>query len=306
MNNVETDSMLEKVRQVKNKFDNDGQLSKPATRYFKYNERVARENEVKQIEKVLSQPDWVRSGLDDEGRQKLTRRSRIIKNDLVNYSPPTDLSGTIKDSLYRRQQDLEVKIKNGMPPYEVMRRNPVGAVDRHRKWQSRNKDNILEWKNIRRVLNPDSDDKDLANVEQLRSSMMPNNGTTYMPDAQIPGHMAYTNVSQENWNNTFGKPKADTVLKQAERRETEELQPESIEKKVNAVEPLPIGAGIFGSSLQKDKAILELLDRNYTLNQIMQELPVQLRRIKRVMREKRAEVRSKKKVDSTIVEQDNL
>jgi hypothetical protein len=222
MSNTEAEVILNKVKATRNKFDNDSGAVTPAFRYLRFNEKRAAEEELSRIDRRLSAPEWVQSGMSDEGRRNLARRSHIIQRQLKEHSPPTNLSGETKDALDSRRKHLEEKITSGMPPREVMRRNPPGAVDWNRSWETANKDHVLEWKNIKRAQAPDSDARDLANIEVLRPSMMRPGEATFMADAQIPGHFAYSNVPAENWQQTFGEAKMDTPLKQAERREVEE------------------------------------------------------------------------------------
>jgi hypothetical protein len=222
MSSTEAEVMLNKVKATRNKFDKENGTVTPAFRYLRTNEKQSAEEELGRIERRLSAPEWVQSGMSDEGRRTLARRSHMLQRQLKDYSPPTDLSGETKDALETRRKYLEEKITNKMPPREVMRRNPPGAVDWSRNWEAANKDYVLEWKNIKRVQNPDSDARDLANIEVLRPSIMRPGETTFMADAQIPGHFAFSNVPAENWQRTFGETKVDTPLRQAERVEAEE------------------------------------------------------------------------------------
>ena len=200
----------------------DGQVTKRATRYYTFVERQNHEEELKRVDDQLKAPAFVQAGLSAEGRAHLMKRQRDLKRELAKCTPPV-LTGEQKDALNVRRKELETDIRVGMPTQEQMRRNPVGAVDQHRRWERRTGSAILEWKNIRRALEPDSEDRDLANVEILRSSSLPTNGTsTFMADAQIPGHFAMTPVAKENW--PLGEPKVDTPLKQAEKRERTEAQ----------------------------------------------------------------------------------
>jgi len=223
---TQTETLLAKVSQVKN-VAVDGEVIQKATRFLTYNERQTRRDELDQITKQSQQPGYVQGAITAEGRQALSKRKRQIEKDL-QAGTALELTGQAKDALAKREVELADSIKAGMLTTEEMRRNPVGAVDRHRLWERRNKVKILEWKNIRRALNQDSDEKDLSNVEVLRPSMIPLNGAaTFMAGAQIPGQFAMTPAAKANFNLVFpDSPKMDTPLKQAERREKKPPDPQ--------------------------------------------------------------------------------
>ena len=216
--NTETETILAEVKNVTNEAV-EGQIVKRATRYYTFNERQTREEEMKRIDDQLKAPSFVQAGLSAEGRQHLAKRQQSLKRELIKCAPPVT-SGETKDALNVRRKELETSIKVGMPTQEQMRRNPVGAVDQHRRWERANKNAVLEWKNIKRVLERDSDDRDLSNVETLRPSGAPQSVATFMADAQIPGHFAMTPQAKDNFDEIFpNSPKVDTPLKQAERQE---------------------------------------------------------------------------------------
>jgi len=234
---AETEKIVADVQNVTNQFNEDGDLANPAMRYLTMPERLDREDELKQIDEVLSQPGWViaRLNMTADRLSNLRRRQKLLKRELNKFSPPNDLSGETQNQLYRMEKDLAEKIREGMLPREVMRKNPVGAVDQNMKWQARAKKWILIWKNIRRARNPTSEDKDLANVEHLRPEMYrPGEPSGFMGDAQITGHFAMSQQAKDNW--PLGEPKIDTPLKQAERREAEENELEVLRVKIAALE----------------------------------------------------------------------
>ena len=80
-----------------------------------------------------------------------------------------------------------------------MRRNPPGAVDMHTKWEAQNKARIIEWKNLKRALDPENEEKDYTNVEMLRTSgMSPETAASFMMNAQIPGNFGMTALAKSN------------------------------------------------------------------------------------------------------------
>ncbi len=222
----EAEHYLKEAARVTNRAEG-GEMVQKARRYLKHHEREAKLTEMAQIDKTLRPGNFAAAGtIGDEGRSLLQRRKHALNKQILDGSPPSDLKGETKDALYARQQALETNIKVGMPTHEEMRRNPAGAVDKHRKWERANKANILERQNILHLLNPDDDSKDLTNLDLLRPSQLPQSTTTFMSDAQIPGHFAMTTQAKEMW--PLGEPKVDTPLKQAERREAKQRTPAQI------------------------------------------------------------------------------
>ena len=220
-----TEEFIQKVQHVKNEFNAEGDLVKPTTRYFTMNERVGREKELQEYDSILNlTPRELTSiNMTPQRLGDLRRRRKNLSKELIANSPPTDLSGAEKDALYKLEKELAEKIQVGMLPQEAMRRAPVGAVDTNVRWLKATKSFQLAWKNVRRLLNPDSEDSDLANIEQLRPSIFrPGHPSTFMGDAQIPGHMAYSDIPDENWE-AAGLPLVTegSPLAQAEKRERE-------------------------------------------------------------------------------------
>jgi hypothetical protein len=218
---AEAEKYLKDVAQTKNVTDKRGKLIQRAVRYLTYKERKNREDEKTTIDGWLSQPAWVLKDMPAGIRGEHTRRRNALEEQLETYSAPTDISGETKDVLHKRMKDLEDQIKTGMPTAEVMRRNPPGAVDMHMKWEKANKPRIIEWKNIKRMLEPTNDEKDYTNVEMLRSSgMSPETAASFMMGAQIPGNFGMTPLAKANW--PAGMPEhgtVDTPMKQAARNE---------------------------------------------------------------------------------------
>jgi hypothetical protein len=151
-----------------------------------------------------------------EDKVQVKKNIAILESKLSRLSPEP-LAPAEKDKLAKLEKQLAAKIQEGMPTDEMMRKNPVGAIDRHTTWERAKKKLIKMWKNARIQLNPDSDDRDLANVERLRS---PGQVDRLRTDAQISGHMSYSNIPEELW--PFEQPK-ETALEQAKRAEQERI-----------------------------------------------------------------------------------
>ncbi len=129
--------------------------------------------EIKRLENTLNAPTHIAAQIQDRG--EMTRQLRSLRTNLEQQAPkPYEIHE--KDSAVARSEQLKAEIIEGMPTQPEMRRNPAGAVDKHRKWEFRNKPKILEWKNIqlRRHAGGDLDElpdsKDVANFEKHRPS----------------------------------------------------------------------------------------------------------------------------------------
>jgi hypothetical protein len=175
------------------------------------NQTLLRQHQRSAIEKDIQQSEAMLPKAKDEGVAILQSSIRKAKKQL-NEQSPEPLTGKEKDTLNQLEKRLRQKITTNMPPEEVMRKNPAGAVDWHTRWEKANKKLIKMWKNVRIQLSPDSQDRDLANIERYRPS-----GTTdrLRTDAQIAGHMSYSSVPDENW--PFDAPE-NTALAQAKQR----------------------------------------------------------------------------------------
>ena len=123
---------------------------------------------------------------------------RGIKSRLDRETPP-DMDGATKDIINNKIQALEEKIQRTMPTKETMRRNPAGAVHENTQHHQLTKRDQILWKNLKKVIEPDSEDPDLCNLEILRPSIIQRGGTsTFMADAQISGHSALSESVKEN------------------------------------------------------------------------------------------------------------
>jgi len=221
-----TEELLAKVQHVTNEYNTDGEITKPATRFLTMQERLDREKTLKDLDDLLAQPNWVlqRMQLTADRIHSMRAQRKRVQRELVNQAPPTDLSGEEKNRLYALEKQLADKIREGMVPEEEMIRNPPGAVDRNMRWLKRTKAFQLAWKNIRRVLNPDSEEKDLANVDMLRPKLfIPGTPSVFDPNAQAQGVMSYSHIPDENWE-TAGLPLVTegSPLAQMERRDEAE------------------------------------------------------------------------------------
>lgn len=161
--------------------------------------------------------------------EQAVSRARRLKKQLDTESPSLNLSGAAKDQLKKRSDALQEKILQGMPTHEEMRKNPAGMVDRHMKWEAGNKRRILEWKNIQKMLEPDSSDKDLSNFERFRPQ---GEMDRFRGDAQINGQMSYGNIPEWVWERIFDKA-PNSALEQVRKVEQEVKAAEASSAKVD-------------------------------------------------------------------------
>ncbi|MEQ1844130.1 MAG: hypothetical protein ABL983_00965 [Nitrospira sp.] len=183
----------------------------PEKPLLRFSQREGIQTEVGDIEEGLnpSNPFKHRAGPDIAEARNRVRR---LKGQLKDYSPP-ELTGGQRDKLVKRIKELEDKILPGMPTQEEMRKNPAGMVGRHMRFEKANKKAILEWKNAQIMLDPTSNDPDLANFERLRPS---GEVDRFRGDAQINGLMSYGNIPQELWD-LWAKHKPNSALEQAKK-----------------------------------------------------------------------------------------
>jgi hypothetical protein len=180
-------------------------LTKPLLRYHQ------REEYKGEIESMTDMLPQLKTPQD---RGDVQRRLGRLKQSLQSQTPE-EVTGAMKDRLRAHAKELEEKITSGMLSQEEMRKNPAGSVGRHMRWERGNKSDILMWKNTQQILEPDSDDPDLSNIERLRPMGAQDRVRL---NAQISGKMSYGKIPQENWNQAFGgQGPTNTALEQAKR-----------------------------------------------------------------------------------------
>ena len=137
--------------------------------------QTARE-EIRSLEAKISNPY-----VQDKGEvHKQLRRAKALTE---QQTPQPPANGEEEGRMVSRRDQLLKDILHGMPSQEEMRKAPPGAVDKHRKWESRNKAKILEWKNLQLRLTAGSGDREVANLERHR----PTASTLNMDNAFIQG-----------------------------------------------------------------------------------------------------------------------
>lgn len=196
----------------------ENEVTIPKKHVLRHHQREEIQQEISQIDEALSpsNPFKMRSGTDVV---EAGNRGGRLKKQLSEYSPP-QISGAAKDKLVKRLKEIEDKVLPGMPTQEEMRKNPAGMVGKHMRFEKAFKKEILEWKNGQVMLEPDSNDPDLANFERLRPS---GEVDRFRGNAQINGHMSFGNIPQEVWDLIF-QYAPNSALAQAKKVEAEEAK----------------------------------------------------------------------------------
>lgn len=100
-------------------------------------------------------------------RAAAAQRVARMEKALDEQTPPP-ITKAQEDKLVKMERQLRDQMLEGMPSHEEMRRAPTGAIDKHRKWEARNKERLRQWKNIRLTLAQGSGDAQIANFERYR------------------------------------------------------------------------------------------------------------------------------------------
>ncbi len=263
MSELDVQHILTKAATVTN-ISERGRLKQKATRYLTAKEVEAKTAEAANIRAMLSY-QGPGANQSSEGKVQWAGRVRNLEDD-IEANSPEPLTVEQKNVVYARKQQLEGFIREGMLTVEEMRRNPVTAVDRHIKWDKAKKAAVLEWKNLCRLLEPNSDEQDLANVERLRPTMATsgmNATSTFMPEAQIPGVFAMTPLAKQNWPEGLTEYPATSPLMQAADKEKEELRARlaALEKELEDLAPVRKQRENMLRGLAKARATREKSDK---------------------------------------------
>ena len=135
-------------------------------------------SEIKTMEAQLQNP-----GIEDKA--EVHKRLNRVRKSIEAQTPRTPVDGAEEGRMVNRSNQLLAEILPGMCSMEEMRKAPPGAVDKHSKWEKRNKLKILEWKNLQLRLKPG--ESEVANLERHR----PTASTLLMDNAFIPGKQFY-------------------------------------------------------------------------------------------------------------------
>ena len=180
------------------------------------------QREKSRLEDIAGSPAW-QTGAN---RGKAGQQARELAK-MLDHQVAKPVQGEKKDLIAKLADEvMESTIRPALIPREDMRRNPAGSVGRFMRVENSKpiKQAIQHWKRAQLALEPGNEDPDLANVERFRPERIHDaNGTsTFMANAQIPGHFAMTPAAKENW--PLGEPKVETPLKQAQKKERTQAQ----------------------------------------------------------------------------------
>ncbi len=124
------------------------------------------------LEGMLAAPAHIRGQLQDGGAG-VSRQ--IGELDKMLQQAPIPYEQHEIDEAVKLEESLRDNWLLGMPTQAEMRRNPPGATDKHRAWDSRCKTSVLQWKHVRRRLHASgisehrlADEGDISNVEMFR------------------------------------------------------------------------------------------------------------------------------------------
>jgi len=144
--------------------------------------------------------------IQDKGA--LQKQVRHMKKTLEEQAPQPYATGVEKDAAAARSRELSDGFTLNMPSRQEMNKNRDGSVYRHMKWEKQFKSDILEWREIEKRLNHDSDDPDLTSYERFRKERPDGYDTT----AQIPGVHVMSLQAKENWPEDMAQPTATTAV----------------------------------------------------------------------------------------------
>lgn len=189
----------------------DTQVQVPTQPLLRYHQREELKSELDAIDAQLNPGNDFRLRAQSDVTEVKSRARRLNKQ--LTEQSPAEVSGRLKDAISKEIQAIEDRVLPGMPTQEEMRKNPAGMVGKHMRWEKAFKKDLLRWKNLQIMREPENNDPDLANFERLRPSGVMDRLRT---DAQISGAMNFRSVPQENWDQVFTPPQ-NTALEQAKR-----------------------------------------------------------------------------------------
>ena len=171
----------------------DGETSERMRTYYRKHQRDEMKKEIDALDRVLGDPEE-KKYLQKAGQLKQQNdRARVL---LRRQSPPS-LTAAQRDKLALLEKATLDSAREGMLSQEELRHKPIGAPDRQRAWEAAKKRHIFLWKNCRVLLNPQSDARDLANLERYRPAVP---GRNLFTDGLIPGQFALSPQAKDNFD----------------------------------------------------------------------------------------------------------
>lgn len=132
---------------------------------------AAMTEEVQRIDEMLRLPASQLVGVDIPAaiRQRNNMKAQLEAQTPRPFAPEE------RDEAMKLEAQLREELTLGMPTQAEMRRNPPGAVDKHRVWEKQNKRKIIAWKNHRLRMHVTGmlgsmpeDATDVSNLEMYR------------------------------------------------------------------------------------------------------------------------------------------
>jgi len=169
-----------------------GLAAKPEKPMLRPRQVAGIQEEVRRLDHMLKQPPHVLEHVDVPAAMRQLKAQKVQLDECT----PRPFVPEERDAAVKEEVELREQIRGGMCTQEEMRRNPAGAVDKHRSWERRAKPLIKRWKNNRlrqhateMLGDLPADATDVANIEIFR----PSGGAQQlnMDHAQIPGKSFY-------------------------------------------------------------------------------------------------------------------
>lgn len=164
-----------------------------ATNWMKAPLRAERQREIDETDAVLRDPALAKQ-LSNPGQ--LAKQTKERKQTLEAQTPPA-LKPAVLDKVARLNKAALAYAREGMLSRTDLRANPPGASDQLRNWEKAKKKAVLAWKRTQVLLHPESEDRDLANLERYRPVRQTRD---LMGEADIPGVFTLSPQAKENFD----------------------------------------------------------------------------------------------------------
>ena len=161
--------------------------------YLRFEQREEHRQDIDEVESVLNDPARRKQV---QNPSKLRQQTDLRKRNLERQTPPK-LTGSQQDKLARLERVALSAFTENMPTREDMRHRPPGVVDHHEAWEKANKRTVILWKRTRLLLNPESRERDLCNIEIHRPS---STTRSLMGDALINRPFALSAEAKANFD----------------------------------------------------------------------------------------------------------
>jgi hypothetical protein len=140
--------------------------------YLRPGQRREIQQSIDSAEHALRNQEQLRSlgvGIDADMVAKMLARDK----ETLARGTPSGYEGSTKNQMFRLMKHLERSITYDMPTQEDMERPTPANIDKHMAWEEGHKPEVLAWRTIRRVLDPDNDRANFTSIETLRTNTPP-------------------------------------------------------------------------------------------------------------------------------------